>query len=125
MALACGATVESAAQKAGISDRTAYRRLKDPEFLRKLADLKSDIVQRTSAMASAAGPEVVKKLLLLMSQSKTDYVQLGAARTMSDLGRKLRSETELEARIEALEAKIEAQSKDRPTDSGPNDGGKQ
>jgi len=31
-ALACGATVETAAQRAGIGERTAYRRLADPEF---------------------------------------------------------------------------------------------
>jgi len=32
LALACGATVENAARAAGVSERTLYRRLKDPVF---------------------------------------------------------------------------------------------
>jgi hypothetical protein len=35
-ALACGATVEQAARKAGLGERTVYRRLDDPEFLQRL-----------------------------------------------------------------------------------------
>jgi hypothetical protein len=32
-ALACGATVEHAARQAGLGERTAYRRLRDPAVL--------------------------------------------------------------------------------------------
>ena len=35
-ALACGANLENAARKAGVSERTAYRRLGDPEFRRQV-----------------------------------------------------------------------------------------
>jgi hypothetical protein len=34
-ALACGATVENAARKAGVCERTVYRRLEDPAFGRR------------------------------------------------------------------------------------------
>jgi hypothetical protein len=36
-ALAAGSTVEEAARTAGVSTRTAYRRLADPAFARRLA----------------------------------------------------------------------------------------
>lgn len=48
LALACGATVESAARSAGVAERTAYRRLNDPAFRRRLQDLRADMVQRTA-----------------------------------------------------------------------------
>ena len=44
LALACGATVESAARKASVSESTIYRRLKDPGFQRELAKLQSEMV---------------------------------------------------------------------------------
>ena len=46
MALACGATVENAARQCGLSERTVYRRLDEPEFQRRLQQIKADMVQR-------------------------------------------------------------------------------
>jgi hypothetical protein len=48
MARACGATVEAAAAKAGISKVTAKRRLADPEFQRRLKEFTSEMVQRNA-----------------------------------------------------------------------------
>ena len=44
MALACGPTVEAAARQCGLSDRTAYRRLQDGEFKRRLEAVRADMV---------------------------------------------------------------------------------
>jgi DNA invertase Pin-like site-specific DNA recombinase len=58
MALACGATAEAAAAKAGIGVATVYRRLNDPEFKAKLDATRMEIVERTMGMLtgrSAAG----------------------------------------------------------------------
>lgn len=61
-ALACGATVEVAASKARISERTAYRRLQDASFRQQLQDKKLEIVQRTVTMLNAVSLESVKTL---------------------------------------------------------------
>jgi hypothetical protein len=62
-ALACGLTVEIAARKAGIGERTAYRRLADPAFKARLNQLKTDMVLRTADMLTGAGISSVKTLI--------------------------------------------------------------
>jgi hypothetical protein len=47
VALVCGATVDAAA-KAGVSPATVYRRLQEPDFQRRLQELRADMVQRTA-----------------------------------------------------------------------------
>ena len=42
-ALAAGSSVEDAARTAGLSVRTAYRRLADPTFARRLAQARDDL----------------------------------------------------------------------------------
>ena len=79
LALVCGGTVESAAQKAGVSERTAYRRLKDPAFRQSVQASRTEMVQRAAAMLTAAIPEAVKTFLVLLQQPTTPAaVRLGA-----------------------------------------------
>ena len=57
MALACGSTVENAARQLGLSESTIYRRLADPDFNKRLQELKADMVRRNAGSLTAAGPE--------------------------------------------------------------------
>jgi hypothetical protein len=107
LALACGATLESAAAKAGVSARTVQRRLNDADFQRRLRDLRTDMVQRTAGMLTAAAGEAVKTLLSLQNNPTPPAVRLGAARAILELGVKIRETTELTERIAALEAQAE------------------
>ena len=102
-ALACGATVEAAARSAGISQATAYRRQQDPEFCKKLEQMKAEMVQRTSGMLTASGMESVKTLLELQ-KSAPPAVRLGAARSVLEIGMKVRERADLEERLATLEA---------------------
>jgi hypothetical protein len=106
MALACGATVESAARKTGLGERTVYRRLADPAFQEQLASLRFETVQRSAAMLSAASLEAVKTLVSLQEASVPAPVRLGAARSILEFGSKLRETVELEQRLTALEQRI-------------------
>jgi hypothetical protein len=65
LAIACGASTEAAAQKAGMSRATANRRLNDPEFKRRLQKLRQEMVSRTADGLTAAGMESVRTLLEL------------------------------------------------------------
>jgi hypothetical protein len=69
LALACGAMVQAAAQKVGLSPATVYRRLQEPDFKRRLQELRADMVQRTSGMLTAAAGEAVKTLLTLQKET--------------------------------------------------------
>jgi hypothetical protein len=102
MALACGATVEAAAQSAGVSRSTAHRRLKDTAFCRRPRQSRSELAQRIAGMLSAGG-EAVKTLLRLMREVAPPAVQLGAARATIELGMRLREVGELEERVADLE----------------------
>ena len=102
MALACGATVESAAAKAGVSRRTATRRLADPAFQGRLRALRADMLQRTTGALTAAGQEFVRALFELLKDS-SPTVRLGAIRCGLEYGVKLRENADLEERIAALE----------------------
>jgi hypothetical protein len=108
--LACGATVESAARAAGISPRTAHRRLKEDAFQKRLRDLRAEMVQRTAGMLTASGMEASKTLVALLDASHPATLRRSAAQTILDLGLKLRENTEMEERIAALEARAAAAS---------------
>jgi hypothetical protein len=119
-ALACGATVENAARKAGVGERTVYRRLADTAFRERLNQERLDLVKRTAGMLTGAGPTSVKTLLDL----QTDFtvaaaVRRRAARDILEMGLRLREGAELEERLAAIEARLGRQLGDvgsRPTD---------
>jgi hypothetical protein len=106
-ALVCGATVENAARKAGVSERTAYRRLHDPEFRQRLAGLRLEMIQRTAGMLTGAGPVSVKTLVDLQQDvAVAAAVRRRAARDVLEMGLKLRDHAEVEARLAAVEARL-------------------
>src|SRR5690348_7999316 len=103
LALACGATVENAARQCGLCERTVYRRLEDPDFSQRLRQLRADMVQRTAGALTAASTESVRTLLELQKAAAPPAVRLGAARSVLEIGIKLREVADLEERLTALE----------------------
>ncbi len=59
LSLACGATVEAAARQVGVSDRTVYRRIRDPEFQKRVKEARTDLVRRSAGLLSAASGDHV------------------------------------------------------------------
>lgn len=109
-ALACGATIESAARKAELGVRTVYRRLRNPAFQKQLQNLRLDMVQRTSAMLTGAGMTSVKALVdLVQDGGATSAVRRRAARDILELGMTFRERSDLEQRLAALEERVAAQ----------------
>jgi hypothetical protein len=106
LALACGASVESAARQCQLSERTVYRRLAAPAFQQQLRAVRADMVQRAAGLLTAAALEAVKTLVALQKETVPAAVRLGAARAILELGVKLRETAELAERIAALEAKL-------------------
>ena len=107
LALACGATVEAAAQKAGLSERSVYRRLTDPTFCAKRDQLRAEMTQRTCAALTAAGTEAVRTLVDLMKPVTAPASRLGAARSVLEIGFKAREMQEVLQRIAAIEAQLQ------------------
>jgi hypothetical protein len=107
LALACGATVDKAAQQAKLSKRTLYRRLAQPAFRRRVQAARAEMLQRTAGTATAATPAALKANVELFTGSSSDAVRLGAARSVMEIALKLREITDLEERLSALEQKID------------------
>jgi hypothetical protein len=106
-ALAFGATVENAARKAGIGERTAYRRLADPAFRARVDQARREAVLRTAGMLTGAALGSVKTLVDLQQDvSVPASVRRGAARDVLDLAVKYRETAETEQRLAALEARL-------------------
>ena len=102
-AIACGATVEAAAQRAGVSRATVLRRLRDPEFKRRLTEIGTEMVQRAASALTAASMESVRTLIALQQPSVPSSTRLGAARSVIELGIKLREFADFAERLAALE----------------------
>ncbi|HYT92365.1 MAG TPA: hypothetical protein VEL76_26865 [Gemmataceae bacterium] len=110
LAVATGQTLRDAAQAVGIGERTAARRWADAAFRQRVAQLRGDLVQRSlgrvaDGMAEAA--DVLRQSLAAESEN----VRLGAARSLLELGVKLRENVELEARLQALEQRLSGKGK--------------
>jgi hypothetical protein len=112
MALACGATNDAAAQKAGVSRATAYRRLQDPEFRNRLHEVRADMVNRTAGTLTAASTEAIKTLLSLTQPTVPAATRLGAARSILEYGIKMREVVDVDERLKALEERMSTEGRD-------------
>jgi hypothetical protein len=106
-ALAFGATVENAARKAGIGERTAYRRLADAAFRARVDQARQEAVLRTAGMLTGAALGSVKTLVDLQQDvSVPASVRRGAARDVLEMAVKYRDSAEMEQRLAAIEDRL-------------------
>jgi hypothetical protein len=114
-ALAYGATVANAARKAGLSERTVYRRLANPAFRQQLDQLRAEMVQRTASMLTGAGMGSVKTLVDLQHDvAVSAAVRRRAARDVLEISLRFRQAIEVEQRLAALEERLKDPSPERP-----------
>ena len=107
-ALLCGASMDAAAKKAGMSRSAGYRRLANPKFAKQYREAKADLVKRATAILSAGSLEASKALLELTGPKNPPTTRLGAARSVIELAAKLREQTEMEERMASLEQRLNA-----------------
>jgi hypothetical protein len=102
-ALAGGATTSEAAENARVSLRTVRRRVSDPTFLGRLQEARSELLAAALARVSASAGGAVATLVQLMGAAHPPTVRLGASKAILEYGIRLRAETELVNRLEAIE----------------------
>jgi hypothetical protein len=118
LALACGASPEGAAQKSGLSLRTVYRRLAEPAFRQRVDQVRAEMERRLAGMFTATGMTSLKTFTTLQESASSEAVRLGAARAIIELGCKLRQSVEMNERMAALEARLEALGAELDTPAG-------
>jgi hypothetical protein len=105
LALASGQTVRDAASTAGIGERTATRRVADTDFRRRVGELRAEMVGRALGQLADGMTEAAGTLRALLS-AEGESVRRGAARSILELGNRLRESVELEQRLQALEGRF-------------------
>lgn len=108
-ALAGGASVAAAAEQAGVSERTVWRRLQDDDFRRRLDEARQQTLQTAVDYLGKASTAAAATLATLLGKEYPPTVRLGAARAILEVGTQLRKAGEYEERIAALEAALAAQ----------------
>ena len=102
VALARGAGVREAAQQTGVSERTVYRRLRSPDFQRKLQSARGSMLADAVGRLSCAATQAAETLTDLLS-SPSESIRLGAARTILEVAPRLKEIVEFESRLTELE----------------------
>ena len=106
-ALAAGSPVEQAARSAGLSTRTAYRRLAEPGFARRLAQARDELISSALGELVECASEAVATLRALLSAGD-ERVRLGAAKSTLEQLLRLRETLTLSQRLTALERALQA-----------------
>ena len=83
-ALVSGCHIENAAVAAGVSERTAYRRLADPEFRNQIDQARQSLRESILAKLADAGHDAIGVLTGLMHDGEDDATRLKAAKAVLD-----------------------------------------
>lgn len=118
LSLASGVSMQDAAERAGVSKRTVYRRLEDPDFRRQVSKARSDLYSQAAGMLAANSVEAVTTLQNLANDATSENVRLSAAKTMLELGSKLREAAELDERLTELESRLDDQTDSQQIGNG-------
>ncbi len=106
LALAKGSTVRSAAEQAGVSEATAFRRLRDSGFVTELNRVRSELWNAALGKLTDASSRAVERLAVLIDKAESEAVQLSACKAVLELGGKLRDAIEFEHRLNLLETRV-------------------
>ncbi len=107
-ALAAGTTSVEAARRAGISPRTAKRRLADPQFRTLLAEMEQHVIEGAVHRLSHLSLMAIETLDDLMAVGTAAHVRLGAARAVLDTTLRWQELRDIDRRLQDLEARIDA-----------------
>jgi DNA-binding NarL/FixJ family response regulator len=102
VALACGDSVKEAAEKAGVGERTVYRRLADQDFMAKVHKARNMMISQAVGKLSlncAKAAETLEELL----KSDNPRIRLQAAKAILDHSIKLSDNWIIELRLSHLE----------------------
>ena len=103
-ALLSSKTVKEAAEEAGVSRSTVYTYLRDKDFSKELRKAQSAAIDAAASRLAAGLSEAIEELSRLIKNADSDSVKRLACSDWISFALRLREFSELESRIEALEA---------------------
>src|SRR5690242_13012577 len=111
-ALAAGTPVDEAAVAAGVSRRTAYRRLADPVFAQRLARARDELISNALGELVDCASHAVATLRGLLDAGD-ERVRLAAAKATLEQLLRLRETLALSQRLATLERAIQQHNRNR------------
>jgi transposase len=116
-ALAGGATVRQAAKAAGVSEQTAHRRQDDPEFVKRVEELRADM---TAAACGRLSKNMTKAadVLAELLDAKDLGLRYKAAAKLLELSLRVKDAVEMEQRVRELEADRSERERERRSGVG-------
>ncbi len=105
-ALAAGQSVAHAARLAGISVRTAFRRLDECSFQTAVRDCRNNMFEEAAGALAATTKKAAKTLENLLDD-ESPSIQLSAAKAVLDASQRLRETLDIEQRLAAIESRFE------------------
>lgn len=102
MELAAGATFVAAAERAGMSTRTARRRAQDPDFIRHVRQWRDAMVDEAVGQLVGVLDDAIGTLRSLLD-ADSETVRLRAASLLIDQTLKLREHEEIQYRLALVE----------------------
>lgn len=106
-AIAAGRAVRDAATDAGVAERTAFRRLQDPEFVAKVDRLRSEVVGTAMNRLATATTQAADVLVALLAEGDAN-VRFRASKALLELTLKLQEHGDVLRRLQELEARLAA-----------------
>lgn len=112
-ALAAGLPQGEVARRAGVSDRTLRRWLKQDAFRRQVEDARAGLISSTVGRLADATTDAVATLVALLGTGNPPAARLGAARAILEMANRYRESEELEKRLAALEEAVAAREREQ------------
>ena len=111
-------TVEAAARAAHISETTAWRWMKDPDFKKRFWEVQREAMRQTTARLQQASAEAVDALRDVQRNGESESARVAAARTVLEQAVKAQDLQDIQERLEAVERSLKP--KPEGTDENPD-----
>jgi len=103
MCLARGETVAETAKLTGVSLRTMWRQLEDPEFNNHVRDARRRILDEAAGILAGAAAGAAKRLVEISEKAEKTSDRLKASTAILDYLMRLKGNADIEARLSQLE----------------------
>lgn len=105
-ALLSEGSVRKASESCGVPERTLYQWFKQAAFADAYRQARREATQAAVSLGQQYSSVMMRELLRLATQGKSEAVRLGAARTVLEFAIKAVEIEDLAVRLEALEARF-------------------
>ena len=109
-ALLASPTIRAAAKKAGVSDTTLWRYLREPEFARRYAEARRDVVEHMVVRLQSRSSEAAQVLFSVAKDRKAPAsARVSAAKAIIEHTLKAVELLDLDVRLKEIERRLVAQ----------------